>query len=153
VRFVCRITKATDTLRTQYLLLFHGNNGFGKVPQCYVIRTLPVRFCSACSGVPALAAALQVSFWIPREDACIVSVGNMLTHQVTHWYWLHNTFSNHYSVHWTAPKCGPLGASAEQVAHSTDSRAKFCDFRASRLAQEHLSFPDTDWPHRQYCLS
>ena len=72
--------------------------------------------------------------------SCLLAI--MLTHQVTHWYWLHNTFSNHYSVHWTAPKCRPHGASAQQLANSTDSRARFCDFRASRLAQEHRSFRD-----------
>jgi hypothetical protein len=27
-----------------YLLLFHSNNGFVNVPQCYVIRTLPVLY-------------------------------------------------------------------------------------------------------------
>jgi hypothetical protein len=36
MRFACWITKATNTQKIQYLLLFHGNNGGDvKVPQCY----------------------------------------------------------------------------------------------------------------------
>ena len=33
----------TDT-NTQYVLLFHSNNGYTNAPHCYVIRTLPVLF-------------------------------------------------------------------------------------------------------------
>ena len=43
VCFACWITKATHT-HTQYLLLFHSNNGYANVPHCYVIHTLPVLF-------------------------------------------------------------------------------------------------------------
>jgi hypothetical protein len=48
-RVACWITKATEThseyiTRIYYLLLFHGNDGYSKAPQCYVIRTLPVLF-------------------------------------------------------------------------------------------------------------
>ena len=35
LRFACRITKATNTLRI-YLLLFHGTSGYAHAFQCYV---------------------------------------------------------------------------------------------------------------------
>jgi len=39
------VTKATDT-HSEYvmLLLFHGNNSYAEVSDCYVIRILPVLF-------------------------------------------------------------------------------------------------------------
>ena len=43
MRFACWITKATHTHANMYCsLVFHGNNGFANVPQCYVTRTLPL---------------------------------------------------------------------------------------------------------------
>jgi len=44
MRFACWIPKATDTHSEYviYLLVFDYNNGCTNVPQCYVIRTLPV---------------------------------------------------------------------------------------------------------------
>jgi hypothetical protein len=43
IRYTCRITNATDTnLEYEYLLLYHGNNGYANAPQCNVIRTLHV---------------------------------------------------------------------------------------------------------------
>ena len=44
MRIACWIPKATNThtRNTQYLLLFHCNNGCTNAPQCYVIRTLSV---------------------------------------------------------------------------------------------------------------
>jgi hypothetical protein len=44
MRYACRITKAiqTHTYNSQYVLLFHYNNGYASTPQCCVIRTLPV---------------------------------------------------------------------------------------------------------------
>ena len=42
MRFVCWITKATDTHSEYVILLFHNNSGYANVPQCYVTRTLPV---------------------------------------------------------------------------------------------------------------
>ena len=43
MRIACWITKATDThLEYVILLLFRCNNGYVNVPQCFVIRTLPV---------------------------------------------------------------------------------------------------------------
>jgi hypothetical protein len=44
MRVACWITKATDThtQNTKYLLLFHGNNGYGNAFQCYVTFTLSV---------------------------------------------------------------------------------------------------------------
>jgi hypothetical protein len=39
MRFACLITKARiQTQNMWYLFLFHGNNGYANVPQCYVIR-------------------------------------------------------------------------------------------------------------------
>ena len=35
-------TRCHTHTNTQYLLLFHGNSGYSKAPQCYVIRTLPI---------------------------------------------------------------------------------------------------------------
>ena len=41
----CHITKATKyTQNIEHLFVFHCNNGWAKVPQCYVIRTLPAFF-------------------------------------------------------------------------------------------------------------
>ena len=37
---ICWILKAADT-NSEYLLLFHCNNGCTKAPECYVIRMLP----------------------------------------------------------------------------------------------------------------
>ena len=44
LRISCRVLKATNT-HSQYVLqaVFHCNNGYTNAPQCYVIRTLPVR--------------------------------------------------------------------------------------------------------------
>ena len=47
MRFACRITKAriqTYTQNMQYLSFLCCNNGYANVPQCYVLRTLPVVF-------------------------------------------------------------------------------------------------------------
>ena len=35
-------TRTPPYRNMQYLLLFHGNNGFVNAPHCYVIRALPV---------------------------------------------------------------------------------------------------------------
>ena len=46
MRFAFWITTDTDT-HSEYAILrflFHGNNGNGNAPQCYVIHTLPVLF-------------------------------------------------------------------------------------------------------------
>ena len=43
-RIASWINKTTDTLGVQYLLLFHGNNGYTNASQCYDARTLPVLF-------------------------------------------------------------------------------------------------------------
>ena len=42
MRFACWITKATNTLNIQYLLLFHGNNKHANAYHCCFIRILPV---------------------------------------------------------------------------------------------------------------
>jgi hypothetical protein len=39
-----RMHARTLTHKHIYLLLFHGKNCYAKVPQCYVIRTLPLFF-------------------------------------------------------------------------------------------------------------
>jgi hypothetical protein len=36
----CWMTEATDTHSKYAILLFHGNNGYVNVPQCYVIHYL-----------------------------------------------------------------------------------------------------------------
>jgi hypothetical protein len=43
MHLACWLTKATDT-KSEYvnMLLFHGNNGYAKAPQCHVTCTLPV---------------------------------------------------------------------------------------------------------------
>lgn len=43
MRFASWINKATD-IHSEYLILaaFHDNNAYAKVPQYYVIRTLPL---------------------------------------------------------------------------------------------------------------
>jgi len=42
IRFTCWIAKVADT-HTEYiyLLLFHANNGYTHMPQCYILLTLP----------------------------------------------------------------------------------------------------------------
>jgi hypothetical protein len=44
MRFANWLTKTTDTNTQilQHLLLFHGNNGYSKALQYYVIRALPL---------------------------------------------------------------------------------------------------------------
>jgi hypothetical protein len=43
IHFACWITKATDAhSECQTYIFFHGNNGYAKAFQCYVIRTLRV---------------------------------------------------------------------------------------------------------------
>jgi len=61
IRFACWITKATDThWELQCLLLFHGKNGYGNVPQYGVICTLPV-FVDATCGNRHFIHSLAVS--------------------------------------------------------------------------------------------
>jgi hypothetical protein len=43
MRFAFWITKATNT-HSEYLMLFHDNNGYANAPLCYVMRTLPLLF-------------------------------------------------------------------------------------------------------------
>jgi hypothetical protein len=51
--FASWITKATDT-HSEYVMLigFHGNSGSVKVPQCYVIRMLPILFITNVTELP-----------------------------------------------------------------------------------------------------
>ena len=45
MKFAFRITKTmiqTHTHNIEYLLLFHGKNGYANKPQCYLIRAMPV---------------------------------------------------------------------------------------------------------------
>ena len=49
-------------------MLYHGNNGYANVPQCYIIRTLPVLLCSVMNPRgrrPAKAAILLWSVLYP----------------------------------------------------------------------------------------
>jgi hypothetical protein len=57
-----RASMHTQT-NTQYLLLFHSNNGFVNAPQCYVIRTLAVLFVFwMYAGLWLLYNGYRVSF-------------------------------------------------------------------------------------------
>ena len=45
MRLACWITKATAT-PSEYEILFHCGSGYATLPQCYVIRILPVLSCA-----------------------------------------------------------------------------------------------------------
>jgi len=37
-------------VKFNFLLLFHGHNGYANAPECYIIRTLPVLFYTTLIG-------------------------------------------------------------------------------------------------------
>ena len=66
-----------------YLLLFHGNNGYANVLQCYVIRTLRVLFTQyvsmfliMCSGQTARLDSrnARAQFHIPVAALVIIQI-------------------------------------------------------------------------------
>ena len=62
----CWITKAKN-IHSEYVLLFHCNNGSKNAPQCYVIRTLAVLFSLAYrnffnSHIPSIKYRKNVRF-------------------------------------------------------------------------------------------
>ena len=67
MRSACWITKATDTHipNMQYLLLFHGHNGYANAPQCYVLRTLPV-FFRLFYSVPSMKTKTCLNYIFPE---------------------------------------------------------------------------------------
>jgi len=61
-------------------LRFHGNNGYAKEPQCYVIHALSVLFCVTC---PALVKALRQTNSRPGSPTeCLRVQTDSKTHKV-----------------------------------------------------------------------
>jgi len=63
MRSACWVLKTTDTHipNMQYLLLFHGHNGYANAPQCYILHILPV-FFRLFYSVPAMKTTTCLTF-------------------------------------------------------------------------------------------
>jgi hypothetical protein len=73
MRFACWITKATDT-HPEYVIIFHGKNGYLNLPQCYVYLkpTLPV-LLYICMAQYVLATPPPRQ--IPRTEILKIVIG------------------------------------------------------------------------------
>jgi hypothetical protein len=60
----------SHTQNMYYLLLFHGNNGYAKASQCYVIRSLPASLFSNGAYCCTLLAVLVLTMHIFRVCLC-----------------------------------------------------------------------------------
>ena len=66
VRIACWITKVTETHSEYVIQLSHCDNGYANVPQCYVIRTLPVfrhDFCEQSCDLTVLPLNFKKLQW------------------------------------------------------------------------------------------